>query len=1077
MKPINLPFFAPKVAIAIILIFSVFPAPAQTQTYHWNQAKLGAGGWVTGIEIHPTQPSLKVIRTDVGGVYIWNSTNSAWTPITDTLIASNLSGHYEEIESIAIDSTDSSAQTLYIAAGRDNATGLGDVFKSTDRGSHWTATHLNVPMFGNGDYRWFGERLAVDPHNGQMLYFGSRSSGLWKTTNGGGVWKQVSGFPNSGAAGNGIAFVAFDRGSRTANSATQTLYVGVIGDGGVKPNGVYKSVDGGTSWQLLSGPGTNYTPTKAAIASDGSLYVSYIVCRDPENASVTGGAIYKFSNTRDQSGAVAANISPASGQGFSAVAVDPTKPNTLVASKWYYGSYCNLYRSTDGGRSWIQRNVDDITWQKLPGWYNYTKGTYQFLTGPAAMAIDPANPSSVWLADGFAVWRTDNAADFSTWSYMSDGLEEVIANVFCKPPGESLLSGTCDRDGFRHVSLTTAPDNTFQNGLFGDTTGFDFCENHPSFVVRVCARQYNKVGDSFPNGFYSTNGGATWTLFGTRLQEHEGGRIAVASQNTKNIVWTPSGWDSGAFYTKDGGNTWTKSSGPVDSAGNSAVSYIADTWSQRQPLAADRVQDGVFYFLRSNSYDGNPSTVNSFYRSTNGGANWSRVGTIPITNETDLYTIKAVPGNAGEVWVNYQADNVGLFRTVDGGQTFGKIQGVQRADAVAFGKGTGSAPAVFIIGTMNGVRGIFVSNDATASTYPDARDAHWQQLDVGSTPIITPRPDGFIADRETYGNLYSSGAGRGIFYGTFAASDTGSGSGTGTGSDTGSGSGGTTNPGSSSGGSTTPTLANLLSDPSFESGNMTAWSDWPTNAKVVSTNAHSGHSACQVTNQGMAQSKPVQPNTDYSLSGWGFSNDGQASMGYWLYDQGGHLVSGGYLPPFGTSYSYQSTVFHTTNNTSFIVVGVWGGGNGSTSYFDDFRLTKNLVKNGDFELGNTGWQHWGTHSSIASSGGHTGPAVGKITGGADGEGETISVKAGASYTLSGWGSNTSNVYGALGYQFFDKNWNPVGAQIYLSTFGSSYSNRQTTITTPSSAAYILVDLWGGSSTSTSLFDDIALIEN
>ncbi len=39
--------------------------------YEWGTIPLGGGGFVTGLIIHPLDPQIKYIRTDVGGAYRW----------------------------------------------------------------------------------------------------------------------------------------------------------------------------------------------------------------------------------------------------------------------------------------------------------------------------------------------------------------------------------------------------------------------------------------------------------------------------------------------------------------------------------------------------------------------------------------------------------------------------------------------------------------------------------------------------------------------------------------------------------------------------------------------------------------------------------------------------------------------------------------------------------------------------------------------------------------------------------------------------------------------------------------------
>ncbi len=49
-------------------------------------------------------------------------------------------------------------------------------------GQTWTQNSIAAPMGGNADGRSMGERLAVDPNLPSTLYFGSRTAGLWTST-------------------------------------------------------------------------------------------------------------------------------------------------------------------------------------------------------------------------------------------------------------------------------------------------------------------------------------------------------------------------------------------------------------------------------------------------------------------------------------------------------------------------------------------------------------------------------------------------------------------------------------------------------------------------------------------------------------------------------------------------------------------------------------------------------------------------------------------------------------------------------------------------------------------------------
>jgi hypothetical protein len=76
----------------------------------------------------------------------------------------------------------------------------GAILTSYDRGTTWTKTVMPFKIGGNMPGRGMSERLAYDPNNDSiMFYAASDGNGLWKSTNGGLNWAQVTAFPNPGS--------------------------------------------------------------------------------------------------------------------------------------------------------------------------------------------------------------------------------------------------------------------------------------------------------------------------------------------------------------------------------------------------------------------------------------------------------------------------------------------------------------------------------------------------------------------------------------------------------------------------------------------------------------------------------------------------------------------------------------------------------------------------------------------------------------------------------------------------------------------------------------------------------------
>lgn len=717
------------VALMISLVWGIVPgaagvaAAAEKQTtsqsvmtsanYEWNTVPMGGGGYVSGMVMHPTEPDLIYIRTDVGGMYRWNPTDSSWIPLLNhiTMAEKNLYG----IDSIAIDP--SNPDIVYAAAGKYDYWTPSDILKSTDRGETWVRTNLkngtsDVKMKSNGDQRDAGERIAVDPNNSNIVYFASRFDGLWKSTTAAspGSWTRVSSFPVTGNAPSGLTFVTFAPNSSGGGS---TLYVGAWG------GGMYKSLDGGNVWTQMSGSPTH--PVKPVSAPGDVLYLGHH----------TGLAKFERST-----GAWTDITPPASANvRFSAVAVDPANPSIVMAVSNNGGHNNPIYRSTDGGANWSTVSYyKDQTVPWAPGWH--------WSSATSSILIDPFHPNRVWYSDWYNVWRTDNINDStSTWVSYPKGHEEIVtvSNLTSPPSGNvKLFSGVADVGGFDHTSLVAPPEKTYYNGgglQYLLTTGVDFQESNPNFVVRVGTNGWQGAGD----GGYSLDQGKTYTKFTKPWSTASGGRVAI-SATSERIVWYPRGYDAVPWVSTDRGATWTSSAG----APAGAVGGGSSIFKYNQPLASDRVNGDKFYV-----YNGG-----KFYRSNDGGLNWTLVNST-LPNNGDNHNVYAAPGVEGEVWVSL--DDKGLFRSTDSGTTFVKQTQVDRAFLIALGKGAPglTTPAVYVYGKVNGEDGIFRSDD---------RGTTWVKISVANF-IPGNDPNIMGADRQVYGRVYVGTNGSGIIYG------------------------------------------------------------------------------------------------------------------------------------------------------------------------------------------------------------------------------------------------------------------------------------------------------------------------
>lgn len=98
------------------------------------------------------------------------------------------------MESIAIDPKN--PQNVYIACGTYTSSSNGAILCSYDGGRTFTRVDVPFTMGGNENGRGNGERMMVDPQNGNIIYMGTRLHGLWRSTDKGRSWARVVSFPD-----------------------------------------------------------------------------------------------------------------------------------------------------------------------------------------------------------------------------------------------------------------------------------------------------------------------------------------------------------------------------------------------------------------------------------------------------------------------------------------------------------------------------------------------------------------------------------------------------------------------------------------------------------------------------------------------------------------------------------------------------------------------------------------------------------------------------------------------------------------------------------------------------------------
>src|SRR6266487_3821323 len=259
-----------------------------------------------------------------------------------------------------------------------------------------------------GPYRG-GRVVAVagDPVQAQIFYFGSTGGGVWKTTDGGILWENVSDRFFKRASVGALAVSASD---------ANVVYTG-MGETTIRGNvshgdGVYRTTDGGKTWTHLGLANTrNIAKVRIHPQNPDLVYVAalgHAQGPNPERGvyrSRDGGKTWEHILFRsDKAGAIDLAMDPHNPRIlYAAIWEAHRKPYTLVSG----GEDCGIFKSTDGGDTW-----SEIT--RKPG---LPTG----MLGKIGLTISPAKADRIWAiidAEDGALFRSDDGGE--NWERLSE---------------------------------------------------------------------------------------------------------------------------------------------------------------------------------------------------------------------------------------------------------------------------------------------------------------------------------------------------------------------------------------------------------------------------------------------------------------------------------------------------------------------------------------------------------------------------------------------------------------------------------------------------------------------------------
>ncbi|HVS98450.1 MAG TPA: hypothetical protein VHE54_18285 [Puia sp.] len=561
----------------------------------------------------------------------------------------------------------------------------------------------DTALFGNLRWRMIGPHRGGRtvggcgvPQQPNVFYIGVNNGGVWKTIDFGRTWDPIFDAEPTGSIGD----VA------VAPSDPNIVYV-ASGEGIQRPdlsvgNGIYRSDDAGRTWkhlglaegQQMGGLAIDpHDPNRVFVAVLGHPYgpnPERGVYRSTDGGSTWQRVLYKDENT----GAVQ-------------VTIDPVNPRIVYADLWagrqgpwengaWNGPNSGLFKSTDGGTTWHQLT------QGLP--------TTAEGLGRIGFCIAPSDPSRLYATvDAGArggIYRSDDGGE--SWKKLNSdqrfwGRGDDFAEVKADPKNKDIVY-TAD------VVVWKSEDGGMSwNAYRGAPGGDDYHRiwinpDHPDILLIACDQgaivtvNGGKTFSSWYNQptaqFYhvSTDNAFPYNVYGG---QQESGSVGIASRGNDGEItfreWHPVGVEEYGYIAAD----------PLDPNiiyGGKITRYDKRT-GQVQNIAPEAIRSGKYRFLRTAPVLFSPTDPHTLYfagnvlfKTVNGGhswdvispdlsrASWKIPASVGIYNTEALakmprrgviYTVAPSPVDGMTIWAG--TDDGLIHITHNGGKTWTNV--------------------------------------------------------------------------------------------------------------------------------------------------------------------------------------------------------------------------------------------------------------------------------------------------------------------------------------------------------------------------------------------------------------------
>jgi photosystem II stability/assembly factor-like uncharacterized protein len=636
-----------------------------------NIGPVTMSGRVVDIEANPKDPTEFYVAYASGGLWYTKNNGLSFKSIFD-------SEDELTIGDIAVRWSDKGADNIiWIGTGEVNSSrssyaGIG-VYKSEDGGKTWQ-------YLGLSDSQHIG-KVQLHPTNNNIawvavlghLYSPNKQRGVYKTTDGGKTWKQTLYVDDNTGA------VEMDINPQNPNEVYAAMWYKTRSawnfEEGGKTSGIYKSIDGGDTWKLISAEGSGF-PSDDKVGRIGicvypkNPQIVYAVVDNQKNRPDTArrdSTIYRTDDFKNLSKEQFAQLNDKRLDSFlsrnrlypkynskmlkDGVATSKYKPTVLYDYLNVNTGFennpvgCEVYRSDNGGQSWKKTNDKEI------GMF-FTYGYYF-----AKIYVSPYNENKVYILGLNPMESTDGGKTFK--SIDKNNVHSDHHALWINPEKDShLINGN---DGGVNI--------TYDDGEVWYKANTPAVGQFYNIAVDN-ARPYNVYGGLQDNGVWYIPSQAARNAFGGGLGQTTGNEVNLGGGDGMQVQIDTRD-NATAYYGSQFGN-YSRSNritreGARRITPRHEMGEFPYRYNWQSPILLSSFNQDVVYF-GSNHFHRSMNKGDTMITMTSDLTNGGKPGDVPYGT---LTTITESPFHFGMIYVGTDDGNIHL--TKDGGYTWEQL--------------------------------------------------------------------------------------------------------------------------------------------------------------------------------------------------------------------------------------------------------------------------------------------------------------------------------------------------------------------------------------------------------------------